>query len=268
MWINTRFQCSHWGNVILWSAVILNRALGEQLTPQLWLLAGVYSPSSPFSSKFLTAWGAWGKLCHGWTISFSAINMLVQCWRYQESWEGGRLKCHGFQFTLHKRREKQVNERNRYLWVTPFPWELGTQCLCTHVLFVPVSAVPTAPVPAPPLPLILPLQPALVTHLINNPHYSVSGAPKGNRSLPSKVLPPLGLPCFPSTHPSAPSSPRPRTVPVCSHNSILGFSRPPADPVRSSCKNTAVLFISLVTLLLTGGAGSSKGEGSNGRAAF
>jgi len=39
---------------MLWSAVILNRALGEQLAPQLWLLAGVSSSSSPFGNKSLT----------------------------------------------------------------------------------------------------------------------------------------------------------------------------------------------------------------------
>lgn len=79
----------------------------------------------------------------------------------QEGWGGGILKWYGSLVTMHKRREKQVNERNRYLCVTPFPCGLGTQCLCTHVLFVPASGVPIAPVPAPPLSLILPLKQTL-----------------------------------------------------------------------------------------------------------
>lgn len=94
------------------------------------------------------------------------------------------------------------------------------------------------------------------------PHYSFFRAPKGNRSLLSEVFPPLRLPCFPSTHLSPPSSPKPCTVPVCSHNSILGYSRPPADPVGSSCKNTAsALRLSDYSWLVTGGAASSKGKG-------
>lgn len=112
-------------------------------------------------------------------------------------------------------------------------------------------------------PLSSPLNKPWLTHFINNPHYSFfSGAPKGNRSLLSKVLPPLGLPCFPSTHPSPPSSTKPCIVSVCSHNSILGYSRPPADPVGSSCKNTAcAICLSDYSWLITGGAASSKREG-------
>lgn len=133
MWINTRFQCSHWGNVILWSAVILNRALGEQLTPQLWLLAGVYSPSSPFSSKFLTAWGAWGELCHGRTISFSGINVLAQCWQYQEGWEGGSLKCYGVLCLLCTKGERSrwMNEIDTSEWPpSPGDW---AHSACAHM---------------------------------------------------------------------------------------------------------------------------------------
>lgn len=106
MWINTRFQCSHWGNVMLRSAVILNRALGEQLPLQLWLLAGVSSPGSPFSSTSVTAWEAGrGKLYRVQTIGSPGSLGLIQCWQYQEGWGGRSLNWYGSPFATHKRRE-------------------------------------------------------------------------------------------------------------------------------------------------------------------
>lgn len=118
-------------------------------------------------------------------------------------------------FCLQKRREKQVNEWNRYLWVTPFPWGVGTQCLCTHVLFVPVSAVPAAPVPAPPLPLILPLQPARA-HTFNqqSPLFSFRGT-KGRQKSPKQSSASFGTALL-SLHPSLST-----LLPQASHGACL-----------------------------------------------
>lgn len=115
--------------------------------------------------------------------------------------------------------------------------------------------------PAPPLSLSLPSSPASQISSTTSTIHS-SGAPKGNRSLQSKVLPPLGLPCFP-THPSPPSLLKLCIEPVCSHNSILGYRRPPADLLASSCcKNTAAAIrLSDYSWLITGGAASLKREG-------
>lgn len=165
-------------------------------------------------------------------------------------------------------RSRWMNEIDTSEWPpSPGDWAHSAYGhMCSLFLWVPFLLPLSLPQH---FPLSSPCNQPQLTHLINNPHYSVSGAPEGNRSLPSKVLPPLGLPCFPSTHPSAPSSPKARTMSVCSHNSILGFSRPPADPVGSSCKNTAcAVHLSDYSCLLTGGAASSKGEGRMGELPF
>lgn len=157
MWINTRFQCSHWGNVMLWSAVILNRALGEQLPLQLWLLAGVSSPGSPFSSTSVTAWEAGrGKLYRVQTIGSPGSLGLIQCWQYQEGWGGRSLNWYGSPFATHKKREGKKKKgrwiKEMCLCFIAFPRRLGTECLCTLCS----SSVTIAPVPASLLSLILP----------------------------------------------------------------------------------------------------------------
>lgn len=150
----------------------------------------------------------------------------------------------------------------------PLPLALGTQCLCTHALFVPVSAAPAAPVPAPPLPLILPLKPAPAhTFTQQSPLFSF-WAPKANRSLPSKVLPPLGLPCFPCAHLSAPSSPK---LAPCLSAATTPYwvSAASSWPAGFILQKYPLCCSSLWLLLpLTGGAASSKGEGRMGALPF
>lgn len=257
MWINTRFQCSHWGNVMLWSAVILNRALGEQLTSQLWLLAGVSYPGSSFSSMSVTAWEAQGELCHHQTIGVPGRNELIQHWLYQEGWRGGSLEWYESLIACTKEEwSSWMNKTDTSVWPpSPVDWARGA---CIHICSLFQGVVFPLLLPHH-FPLSSPLSPSSrISSTISTIHFS--GAPKGNISPLSEVLPPLGLSCFP-THPSSPSPLKLCIVPVCSHNSILGFSRPPADLVGSSCKNIAcAIRLSDYSWLITGGAASLKGE--------